>query len=1146
MENTLFDIVWLVICAILVFNMQIGFLCLESGLIRSKNAINVAVKNVTDFALAVLLYWLYGFGLMFGQSLEGWVGASDFLPKVGSGDAWLAAFFLFQAMFCATAVTIISGATAERLRFAVYIIISALVAGLIYPVFGHWAWGGSTPNGAGWLGLKGFVDFAGSTVVHSVGGWVALAVLLIIGPRQGRFSSANTAPHAMPGSNLPLAMLGALLLFFGWFGFNGGSTLSASMAIPGIMVNTLLGGMAGTASVLVISWKLKGYTDATQIMNGLLAGLVAITASAHVVEASSAILIGMVGGGVMMLADAWLLRWQVDDAVAAVPVHLAAGIWGTLAVALLGDPERLGTGLDRWAQFGVQCEGIVICALWSFGVAYLLLWVLNRFMPLRINPEAERLGLNIAEHGARTELFELLEAMEGDARNGGFHGEVPVEPFTEVGQIASQYNKVIRALGDAVDTTQAIVRDIRDGIITFTQDGRLTSLNPGSVRLFALAPEFSLAQAAKPLTLQDLLKHQEGFPEQLLPPPGGEAQAEVLCQRQDGSTFLAELTVSREKSAQQAHYTGILRDITERRRIEEQLSQEKRLAQVTLASIGDGVITTDRSGQVTYLNPMAEQLTGWSREEAEGQKINEVYQLIDDELNVNLPNPVFQLFNRPDRPVKHTGEQHRALIPRSGEPIPIQDAAAPIRHTDGHLIGAVLTFSDVSVSRRLARKLAHQAAHDALTGLINREEFERRLNSLLSQYHPAAPLHGESKSRHNILCYLDLDQFKIVNDTCGHIAGDELLRQLANLFRSRLRATDELARLGGDEFGVLLYQCEMQEARQIAENIRAMVENFRFSWQNKSFAIGVSIGLVPIDGLGHELSPLLGAADAACYAAKEAGRNRIHLYEPDDQLLLERQGEMHWVNRIRRALDEDRLRLYVQPIVGLQDNTAPIYEVLIRMLDEQNRVIPPGAFMPAAERYNVAAAIDRWVIANTLAWLGDHVRQQGHFEGYYAINLTADSLNDEDFLDFVLNGLERYQVPPAAVCFEITETNAIANLSNAIVLMERLKAIGCIFALDDFGSGVSSFGYLKNLPVDYIKIDGSFVKDIHQDTTAHVMVASINNIGHEMGLKTVAEFVENEAILEALQSIGVDYAQGFHLGKPQPLTELAAVRMMPR
>ncbi|WP_439510356.1 ammonium transporter [Marinimicrobium koreense] len=1130
MNPSLLDVFWLVLCSALVFNMQLGFLCLESGLTRSKNAINVALKNMTDFALAVLLYWLFGFGLMFGVSVQGWLGMSDFLPAVGHDNGWLSAFFLFQAMFCATAVTIISGASAERLRFAAYIWLGVLVAGVVYPVFGHWAWAGGHAQGQGWLASMGFVDFAGSTVVHSVGGWVSLAVLLIIGPRTGRFDVKQPA-RTMPGSNLPLAMLGALLLFFGWFGFNGGSTLAADATVPGIVVNTLLGGVSGVLAVLFVNWRLKGFTDAMMPMNGLLAGLVSVTAGAHALSAVDALFAGAVGGLVMMVADALLLRWKVDDAVGAVPVHLAAGIWGTLAVGFLGDPEAMGTGLGTGAQLLVQAQGVLVCAVWSFGVAYVLLRLLNRVMPLRVDAESERLGLNISEHGTRTELIELLEAMEGDAQAGDFHGEVPVEPFTEVGQIANQYNKVIRALSRAVQTTQAIVRDIRDGIITFTADGALTSFNPGSQKMFALPTE------ASDVHLRHLLEDGAWRPDHWLPSPGGEIKREVRCRRRDGSDFLAELTVSQDGLSESGLYTGIVRDITERRRIQDQLYHEKNLAQVTLASIGDGVITANSAGRIQYINPVAEQLLGCSARELVEQPLDEVYQVVDEATGKPLPSTVAQVLTRPYRSGARPEEQHRALKRKDGRTIPVQDSAAPIRDMEGRLIGVVLTFSDVSVTRELARELTHQAAHDALTGLLNRAEFERRLERLMQ----------EDPEGSHVLCYLDLDQFKVVNDTCGHIAGDELLRQLAVLFQSRVRDSDVLARLGGDEFGIVLNNCGVDEALQVADSIRELVEDFRFSWESKTFAVGVSIGLVPIEHYGKGLSPLLGAADAACYAAKDGGRNRVHVYEPDDQLLLERQGEMQWVNRIRRALDEDRLRLYVQPIVSLDaDDEVPRYEVLVRMLDENGGVIPPGAFMPAAERYSVATAIDRWVVANTLAWVGDDRRKRGRVSGDYSINVSADSITDRDFLDFVLSCLQRSQVPPESICFEITETSAIANLSSAIRFIERLKSIGCRFALDDFGSGVSSFGYLKNLPVDFIKIDGSFVKDICRDSTARVMVGSINNIGQEMGLKTVAEFVESADILEALRELGVDFAQGYYLGKPKPLTALQEVRMMPR
>jgi Amt family ammonium transporter len=1127
MPVAMIDVLWVVLCAGLVFTMQLGFLCLEAGLSRSKNSINVAVKNMADLSVAILLYWLFGFGIMFGASEHGWFGSG--FVMLSFQDTWQSAFFLFQAMFCTTSATIISGAAAERMRFNGYLLVTVLAAGLIYPLFGHWAWGGNFNVGHGWLAQKGFVDFAGSTVVHSVGGWIALAVILVLGPRIGRFELDHEG-RSMPGSNLPMAMLGALLLMFGWIGFNGGSTLGFDNRVPGIIANTVLAGVAGLLSGMTLSWLRWRFVDPVYPINGLIAGMVAITASAHVVDARAALLIGMTGAVVMYLADRLMYRLKIDDAVGAVPVHLASGIWGTLALALFADLELLGTGLSRWQQFLVQGQGVLVAGVWAFGLTWAALHVLNRYVPIRVSVKDEIDGLNVSEHGAKTELIELLGAMATHQRDGHFAREVPVEPFTEVGQIAAQYNKVIRALRAAVGTTQSIIRDIRDGIVTCSSDGVLASCNPGAERLFGLPSADLLGQPLQRLVAENNWK---GLPQ---PPAGGELKQEVLLSRHGHEQFVAELTVSRGLEDEQL-LTCMIRDITERRRVEQQLFQEKILAQVTLASIGDGVITTGPDSRINYLNPVAETLTGWSSEQAKGRPLEDIYQLFDDFTGVSLGNPVTALLRR-SRQVAQRQDGSVLLRRHDGTQVAIQDAVAPIRDAEGHIIGAVLTFRDVTVNRRLARELSHQAAHDTLTGLTNRAEFERRL---LAQLLKPVEERGDQ-----VLCYMDLDQFKVVNDTCGHAAGDELLRQLTKLLQSRIRSSDVLARLGGDEFGLLLAGCPLVEAVQIVDGMRALVEAFRFSWQGNSFAVGMSIGLVQVEP-GETLGSLLSAADSACYAAKDAGRNRIHIYQANDHQLLERRGEMQWVNRLRKALDEDWLRLYVQPIVSVQQqNAAPSYEVLVRMVGEDGRIIPPGAFMPAAERYALATAIDRWVVGNFLAWVGDYSGRMGGKPGYYSINLAAASLGEDSFLQFVLDTLERHKVPPECICFEVTETSAIANLSRAVIFMQRLKSIGCRFALDDFGSGLSSFAYLKTLPVDILKIDGVFVKDIETDPIARAMVASINTIGHEMGLTTVAEFVETAGILDCLKEIGVDYAQGYHLGHPRPLSELDGVRMMPR
>ena len=449
------DVMWVLVSAGLVFAMQAGFLCLEAGMTRTKNAINVAMKNLTDFGVAVLLFWAFGFALMFGATRGGWIGWSNFLAPVGQGGAWLSTFFLFQVVFCGTAVTIISGAVAERIRFASYIIVAAIVSGLVYPLFGHWVWGGAFEGPPGWLASLGFVDFAGSTVVHSVGGWAALAVLLVIGPREGRFPRAG-APARIPGSNLPVAMLGVLLLWIGWIGFNGGSTFAMNDQVPRVIANTMLAAGAGLVTALSIGWAWSRYPDPSLVMNGALAGLVAITANAFAIDAKSAVIIGGIGAVFMLGAQNLMERLRIDDVVGAVPVHMAAGVWGTIAVAVFGKPEILATGLDRVSQLQVQLLGIGVCCLLAFGVTYILLRTINRAFPLRITRDEERIGLNVAEHRATTEILDLVTDMEIQANTQDLGLRVREEPFTEVGQIAKQYNRVMQSLQEADQKTKML------------------------------------------------------------------------------------------------------------------------------------------------------------------------------------------------------------------------------------------------------------------------------------------------------------------------------------------------------------------------------------------------------------------------------------------------------------------------------------------------------------------------------------------------------------------------------------------------------------------------------------------------------------------------------------------------------------------
>jgi len=473
----------------------------------------------------------------------------------------------------------------------------------------------------------------------------------------------------------------------------------------------------------------------------------------------------------------------------------------------------------------------------------------------------------------------------------------------------------------------------------------------------------------------------------------------------------------------------------------------------------------------------------------------------------------------------------RLLYCRDGTVHAVQHTAAPIRNQAGGIKGLVVVFHDMTQARALERQLTYQAKHDGLTGLINRREFETRLGAIIDKLDDGPAQH--------LLCYLDLDQFKLVNDVCGHAAGDALLRQIAGLLKRGLRSSDTLARLGGDEFGVILANCSIDRGIEMAEGMRERVRDFRFSWGGKQFAVGASVGLVPLSRSLGNLADALGRADAACYAAKDTGRNRVHVYDPDDRELSLRKGQMKWVSRIQRALDEDRFRLYFQTIAPVDQATGDTgyFEVLLRMQGDDGKDIPPGAFIPAAERYGLMPEIDDWVVRHTLSWLAEYGGSGGHDIHRCSINLSGATLGNDKHTDRIRKTLFDRPIDPEIICFEITETAAMANLEQARHFIAELKQTGCHFALDDFGSGLSSFGYLKDLDVDFVKIDGAFIKEIERQKVDRAMVEAITGIAAVMGLKTIAEFVENEAALAVLREIGVDYAQGYHIARPKPLSD---------
>jgi diguanylate cyclase (GGDEF)-like protein/PAS domain S-box-containing protein len=673
-----------------------------------------------------------------------------------------------------------------------------------------------------------------------------------------------------------------------------------------------------------------------------------------------------------------------------------------------------------------------------------------------------------------------------------------------------------------------ILDDMMDTYFQVAPDGTLTRISPSVEFMLGYAPEDA---CEKPW--QDLFadpRDHAVFHDAIQNSFGTLQNYEVRLQHREGHDVWVTLNAHYRENAQGRHegFEGIARDTTAGRIAKESLYQEKELWRVTLQSIADGVITTDLNGQVSYLNPVAEKMTGWSNAEAKRQPLPEVMQLLDEagEEPVAVPMQDWLVDGR-----EAALAEPALLIQKDTQAeAAIELSGSPIRDSHEKIIGSVMVFHDVTRLRALARQLSFQATHDSLTGLINRVEFDARLEQAI---HSA----NQSEKQH-ALFYIDLDEFKIVNDTCGHPAGDELLRQITRLLRGTLRESDVLARLGGDEFGVLLLGCPLDKAEEIAENLRKQVEDYRFHYDNMVFRVGTSIGVVPIGDGRTAITDVMKSADSACYVAKEKGRNRVHVSRPDDQEIARQHGQMQWMQRIQHAVDEDELVLYMQPIVSIEGSLEQRQhaELLLRMVEnkgaENERIIPPSAFLPAAERYHLMPMIDRWVLNKALNKLASNDGDVARL-ATCAINLSGQSLNDLRLYDYILELLNDTGVNPKRLCFEITESAVIANMDIARQFVDGLRKLGCRFALDDFGSGLSTFDYLKQLNVDYVKLDGSLVRDVATSRVSQAMVHAVNYVAHVMGMKSIAEFVESDDIMQALRKLSVDYAQGYAVGKPK-------------
>jgi diguanylate cyclase (GGDEF)-like protein/PAS domain S-box-containing protein len=709
-----------------------------------------------------------------------------------------------------------------------------------------------------------------------------------------------------------------------------------------------------------------------------------------------------------------------------------------------------------------------------------------------------------------------------------------LQRMAQIAGIAIERRNAEEALRDSEAKFRGLFDSVMEGVYRTSRDGRFQIVNPALVQMLG----YHSAEELYQVPCGDLYWYpgdRDAYVRRM-DSEGEIRSVEYVLRRKDG-TMLVVLCNSRavhDNHGRPCGFEGTITDVTERKRAETAAFQAKERAQVTLQSIGDAVITTDSTGRIDYMNPVAESLTGWESREADNQSIETVLTVVDETTRSPSENPVMRCL----REGRVLGlAEHTVLVNRRGQEIAIQDSAAPIRDRAGNLIGAVMVFHDISKERRLHRALHYQASHDALTGLMNRREFENRLTAAVES------VRTDAACRHALL-YLDLDQFKLVNDTCGHPAGDLLLKQITGVLQSRIRGADTLARLGGDEFGILLQSCSLDQALRIAESLRQAIRDYRFIWQDGELAVGVSIGIVEISSETPTVANVMSAADVACYAAKDQGRNRVQLYQPDN--VPERHREMLWVSKLTRACDESRFELYYQPIVPIGANRVERqqFEVMLRLRDESGALIVPAEFIPAAERYNVMPSIDRWVVRQALEQLV-HRPDSGVKPYTIAVNLSGTSLNDERFLEYLIAELSSRHLSEGALCFEITETSAIANLSNVVHFMRELRKRGCHFALDDFGSGLSSFMYLKTLPVDYLKIDGQFIENVVCDSVDRSMIQAISQIGKAMGIHIVAERVESDEVLQELGRLGVGFAQGYHIAAPKSLAEFPYRRTPP-
>ena len=737
------------------------------------------------------------------------------------------------------------------------------------------------------------------------------------------------------------------------------------------------------------------------------------------------------------------------------------------------------------------------------------------------------LGTKRAARRMATLNQEMLEALR-DA-SVGRRLSIPRDP--DSAQLASTVNRLFDALGECDEKIQGRDRLFKDFARTLPEiviihDEKILLANESAASLVGLdAPQLvgrEVADLVKP-AYRALFRNAmskrlagENVPRRL--------EIQLINGNETG------LWVEAQSSNIEFHgHTAILtvaRDVSHRKSLEVSLSRSKRQAQYTLESIAEGVITTDNDGRVDYMNLAAESLIGTNRDDAVGHRIGELFTLVDDADRRPLGDPVERCLAMRRR--VNMGRRAVMVSTDGEQEHSVEITASPIRGPGSAISGTVVVFHDVGELRGLTQKMSYQATHDPLTGLINRREFERRLDDAMDSAHAEEAIH--------MLFYMDLDRFKAVNDSCGHLAGDNMLREVANLIKEQVRDSDFVGRLGGDEFGALLIGCPIEKSRQIATDICNAIADYRFVWKDKIFNIGISIGLVEISHVSGSLQDVMSAADSACYVAKQEGRGKVHVYSARDEAIARERGDIQWLRELQAALHEDKFELAIQPIIAMSGGaeSGPAVEVLIRLPDSHGRVADTAEFLRPAERYQLMPQIDRWVINATLAAIaGGEIKVTSGRS--CAINLSGQTLGDESFLGFVVDALDRTAISPSSICFEVTEAAILSNVQHAQRFIEVLHGIGCEFSLDDFGSGLGSFSSLKHLPIDYLKIDGTYTRNLQTDEVNQEMVAAMIKLARTMQFRIVAEQVENQEDFDWLRNSGVDFVQGRFIEAPMPL-----------